>query len=64
MKRKYFIIIVGFFIIAAYMLYNYTFIKPINIVDDILRNSNANNLLYGLTQEQLDKIDSFKKSST
>lgn len=64
MKRKYFIIIISFFIIVGYMYYNYTFVSPINVVDDILRNSHENNLLYELTPEQLDKINSFKKSST
>lgn len=64
MKRKYFIIIISFFVIVVYIFYNYTFVTPINVVDDILRSSNENNLLYGLTLEQLDKINSFKKSST
>ncbi len=63
MKRKHFIIIISFFIIAIYIFYNYTFVKPINVVDDILGHSNENNLLYGLTLEQLDKINSFKESS-
>lgn len=64
MKRKYFMIIISFFIIVVYVFYNYTFMKPINVVDDILRSSHENNLLYGLIPEQLDKINSFKKSST
>lgn len=63
MKRKYFILFFSIFIIAILIFYNYTFVAPIKVVDNMLKNSKNNNLLYGLTSEQFYKINDFKTSS-
>lgn len=63
MKKKWIILSFLVLLVFIYSFYNFAFITPINIINDILINGDENNLLYGMTIEDLNEINKFKDSS-